>query len=80
MLATADIRGPRARDEARAFLHSILIDGPVRSNEVIQEAKQLGISEKTLRRAKDDEDIEVVRVGENGSHGGGVWWWNLPTV
>jgi len=80
MLATADIRGPRARDEARAFLHSILKDGRVRSNEVIQEAKQLGISEKTLRRAKDDKGIEVVRIGENGSHGGGVWWWNLPTV
>lgn len=41
-----------AIDEAKSFLAQMLADGPVLSNEIIAAAKQAGIAERTLRRAR----------------------------
>lgn len=70
------LRGEQAaspeRDEARAFLLDHLASGPVRSKEVLEAAKAAGVSEKTLRRARDE--ISNLVVKKKGSSG---WYWAL---
>ena len=50
-----------ALDEARAFLREVLSDGPMVFDEIRSQAKQGGISERTLRRAKDKEHVQARR-------------------
>jgi len=64
-----------ARREAREFLHDRLSDGPVKSDDLIEEAKALGISEKTLRRAQ--KDLKVRAHKPKGKFDG-AWVWELP--
>src|SRR6516165_9660917 len=47
-----------AKREAKEFLLERLEAGPVNSDDLIEEAKQEGIAEKTLRRAKKDLGIK----------------------
>jgi hypothetical protein len=67
-----------ALEEAKDFLREVLADGPVPAKQVFREAKESGISEMTLRRAKAELGIRVKRVGTAGKRGGGVWAWELP--
>ena len=70
-----------ARGEAAEFLQDILSEGPVPANEVIQDAEDAGIAEKTLRRAK--KLLRVVAYRENRAgeqRGSGRWMWKLPVV
>jgi len=67
-----------ARSEAVQFLSDVLVNGPVPSTEVIEEAKDAGISEKTLRRAKEIMGVVSYREGELGRRGAGRWLWKLP--
>jgi putative DNA primase/helicase len=63
-------------DEAEALLRQTLAESPQPSNEVTKEARQLGISEKQLRRARGRLGVESERVGGLGSKG--YWEWSLP--
>ena len=72
------------REEAKDFLKSLLADGPVPAPKVQQESKELGISNRTLSRAKSDLGVVSLRsgAGEEG-HGKGrgktaTWHWHLP--
>jgi hypothetical protein len=63
-----------AKAEAKTFLEGILADGPIGSQAVIDAARQAGISEKTLQRAK--KAIGVVSKKDSTFVGG--WFWKLP--
>lgn len=67
-----------ARSEAIEFLRSALADGPRSSKEIESEARNAGISESTLRRAKSF--LGVCAVKEGGHFGGGKqkWLWAMP--
>jgi hypothetical protein len=60
-----------AKREAREFLLNRLEDGPVKAKDIFEEAKQNGISPKTLKRAKTDLNIRSVRKQDS-------WVWELP--
>ncbi|MGA9994659.1 MAG: AAA family ATPase [Pyrinomonadaceae bacterium] len=61
-----------ARSEAEDFLRDALSDGPRASKEIKTEARQAGISEITLRRAKDKLGIRAKKDGLER------WLWTLP--
>jgi putative DNA primase/helicase len=66
--------GHTAKREAREFLLERLEAGPRKSDDIIEEAKQESIAEKTLRRAKKELGVKARREG--GSDG--TWFWELP--
>jgi hypothetical protein len=66
--------GHTAKREAREFLLKQLEAGPAKSDEVLEEAKQEGIAEKTLRRAKKELGIKSRKQGGPGT----PWVWELP--
>src|SRR5262245_22283732 len=72
--AMAAAGGHTARREAKEFLLERLEGGPVKADDIIEEAKQEGIAEKTLRSAKKELGIKSRRKG--GSDG--EWFWELP--
>jgi RecA-family ATPase len=67
--------GHTAKREAREFLLERLETGPAKQNDILDEAKQEGIAEKTLRRAK--KDLGVKSRKERGKIDG-EWLWELP--
>jgi len=67
--------GHTAKREAREFLLERLETGPAKQNDILDEAKQEGIAEKTLRRAK--KDLGVKSRKERGKIDG-EWFWELP--
>jgi putative DNA primase/helicase len=72
-LEAADERS--AGEEARSFLQATLEPGPLLTTEVFKQAKQAGIAEKTLRRAKAALGVEVHKTSFSGK-----WEWELPKV
>jgi hypothetical protein len=64
-----------ATDEAVDWLREVLADGPVKAPEVQKQARQAGISDNALRRARERLGIKPVRRG--GFAGAGVWWWSI---
>ncbi len=70
--------GKSVRDEASDFLRDELADGPVEGKQVYSDARDMGISERTLNRAKSELEIVTKRQGEIGKRGGGKWTWELP--
>jgi len=67
-----------ARSEAVEFLNDVLKGGPVPASEIIRDAEDAGIAEKTLRRAKKVVGVIAYREGEAGKRGAGRWLWKLP--
>ena len=67
--------GTTAKREAREFLLGRLEAGPVKSDELVEEAAQNGISKATLRRAQRDLGIKPRK--ERGKVDGD-WFWELP--
>lgn len=65
------------RDDAKAFLTSLLNDGPVSSKQVKADSDGAGYSWATIRRAQKEAGIEVVKQGFGKA---GVWLWTLPKV
>ena len=61
------------RREAEAWLAEVLSDGPVASDELLTAAGKVGISRRTLFRAKDALGV----VASKGAFRGG-WAWRLP--
>jgi hypothetical protein len=69
LLAAYDLGDERSsRDEAKRFLQIVLGNGPQPGNEILREAHEAGIPERTLRRAKHELKIKSKKVG-------GVWKW-----
>jgi DNA polymerase I-like protein with 3'-5' exonuclease and polymerase domains len=64
-----------AGEDAVAFLQGELQGGRRLYRELLKEAKQAGITEITLRRAKAILGIRSIRVGFGG---GGDWYWAFP--
>lgn len=73
--AIAD-KGPL--DEAVDFLQDMLSTGETLATEVMSQARQAGIAEHTLRRAKEKLQVMLSRRGEPGVRGGGKSYWQLP--
>jgi putative DNA primase/helicase len=61
-----------AKEAATDFLRQVLGDDVVPSKSIEAEAKEAGISLRTLRRASDALGVKK-RRGE-----GGKWYWTLP--
>jgi hypothetical protein len=66
-----------AKREAHDFLRERLEAGPVKADDLFEEAEQNGIAKKTLYRAKKDLGIKSRK--EHGKTEGG-WTWELPTT
>jgi 5S rRNA maturation endonuclease (ribonuclease M5) len=63
--------------DAKSFLNDCLQDGPQEYGQIFREAKQAGIAEKTLRRAKNQLGVLSRKVGiGHGQH----WEWGLPKM
>ncbi len=70
--------GKSARDEAADFLRDELRGGPVEAAQVWRGAKEAGLSEITVKRAKAMLGVITRRQGEAGKRGGGKFTWELP--
>jgi AAA domain len=71
--------GGSKRERAKTYLVMRLGDGPKEAGPLIQGAALLGISERTLRAAKQELGIERDRVSLEGEgRGEGFWTWRLP--
>jgi hypothetical protein len=57
------------RQRAGAFLRDALADGSAMVEDISKQAKAAGISEATLRRAKESLGVQAYKVGYPG-----VWW------
>lgn len=64
-----------ALDEAKVVLRDLLGNGPIPSKDVQRQARDAGISDATLRRAKDALGVRSIRDGF-----GGPWSWALSHV
>lgn len=62
------------RREACAWLRSQLANGPLASNEIIADAKEQGISERTLRRAFKEISCRAKKGVD------GFWHWELDSL
>jgi len=60
------------QDSAADLLISLLSDGPRRTAELREEFESMGISWRTVRRAKQKQGIVATRKQD-------AWWWSLPT-
>jgi len=65
-----------ALDDAREHLRGWLASGPVLQQEIERLARDAGISDKTLRRAKAKERVQSQRTG----FGKSPWFWCLPAT
>ena len=59
-----------AGEEAAAFLRDVLADGPVYAKELLRDAADAGIAERTLKRAKARLGVSSQKVGDR-------WTWRL---
>jgi hypothetical protein len=64
-----------AVSEVSEWLSDFLSEGAVKPEEIVREAKKMGFSEATLRRAKNRLGVKSKREGF-GKAGG--WFWRLP--
>lgn len=83
MLTALDILKPEGRktlpiQEARELLIAELAAEDQAASALIDKAKALGISKRTLERAKQDLSVASHRVGIPGKKGGGRSMWSLP--
>jgi hypothetical protein len=73
--AMAASGGQTAKREAKEFLLERLEAGPVPADDLLAEAKQNDIAQRTLYRAKGDLKIKSKHQGGTD----GEWFWALPT-
>lgn len=69
-----------ALTEAQEFLSEVLASGPVPAKDVLDGMQALGISKRTLDRARKVLGVKASRKGETGKRGGGIWVWALPGI
>jgi hypothetical protein len=77
LLKSRDHEDRSACSEAKEFLHSVLADGPLAKKEISRQARELCISERTLRRAKEKLGIRSAKRGAPGEKTQ-QWLWELP--
>lgn len=63
-----------ARAEAAAWLRDVLSQGPVRSSDIIDRAREEGLCLRTLRAAKKAIGVRADKLGGPGE----PWEWSLP--
>ena len=61
------------RNDAEAFLKTILADGPMPVRRIETEAKEAGLAMATVRRAKDAIGVVALKKALDGG-----WTWELP--
>jgi hypothetical protein len=71
-------RDDHAQRDAVAFLRLVLADGPKPSKEVAREARGAGITETTLKRARDREGVHAYRERDDEGRTKG-WWQHLTS-
>jgi AAA domain len=76
-MRAADSVGSSLKREAQEFLIDRLTRGPAKADDLFEEAKQEGISKRTLQRAK--KDLGVVSRKQAGVMGG-EWFWTLAAT
>lgn len=72
------VEGASTLDTAVTFLQDFLSDSPQPANTTFKAAKQEGISERTLKRAKAQLGVKSCRASA-GNEGNGQWLWTLPS-
>jgi AAA domain len=60
-------------EAAKEFLRDELKDGPVWAKQVYSDARDAGVTDRTLRRAKDALRVKSEKIGTEG------WAWSLPS-
>ena len=65
--------GKSATEGASDFLRDVLADGPVPSREIQRQAREAGVSWRTVRRASDDMQI----IKKKGLGDSTAWHWKL---
>lgn len=78
ILSAEDTDSKSARDEAADFIREELKDGPVEAAQVWRDAREAGLSEITVKRAKAMLGVITERHGEVGRRGAGKFTWELP--
>lgn len=68
-----------AIDEAKDFIMNKLASGRAPSKEILEEAKERGISAKTFHRAKKTLGVQSEMEGKPGKKGAGVWYLRIVT-
>lgn len=68
-LLSGTVKGTK-KQAAMDFLENLLADGQMSQKEIIELARQKGISDKTLRNAKDELKIKSKRVNNQ-------WYWSF---
>lgn len=58
-------------EEAKEFLKEMLFNGPITAKKALREAKESGISERTLKRAKSALQVASTQRAEG-------WVWSIP--
>ncbi|WP_431300635.1 AAA family ATPase [Tabrizicola sp. BL-A-41-H6] len=64
-------RPPNELEHAKVFLHEILRSGPREKTEIMLAADAKGITEATLRRAREDIGVVFAKRGKQS-------WWEIP--
>jgi len=77
ILAADNDEANSALNEALFFLKDELADGALPAKDVYRNADNIGISKRTLDRAKAQLGVTSRKQGEKGRRGGGVWVWEL---
>ena len=68
-LLSGTVKGTK-KQAAMDFLENLLADGQISQKEIIKLARQKGVSDKTLRNAKDELKIKSKRVNNQ-------WYWSF---
>ena len=78
LAAEAQTDDAGAEQEARLFLRDILAEAePLPARAVLAAAREAGVAERTLKRAKRREGVRTIRQGFGT---GSVWLWSLPAT
>jgi hypothetical protein len=77
MQAAVDSGSPSRRGNAKEFLIDMLSAGPVASADILEAAKENGIAQATLYRAKNELKIKARKDGP-AKDGERTWQWSLP--
>lgn len=77
LLSVASDEERGALGDAADFLREVLEDGPVPSKDVLKQAREAGVSERTLRRAKKEVRVVATKMGAVDSRNQ-YWVWELP--
>lgn len=72
----ADREKRTAKSEAVEWLQSLLADGPMPAKDVLRKAREDGISETTINRAKDTAGV-TSKPNRNGDNKVTGWTWHL---